>query len=417
MGKKITRSEEYKRRMSAALTGRKLSDETKAKLSKAAKGRVPWNKGISPSDELRERLSKANKGKPRSSEATSKGLATKKRNGTLRVPGSFTLSKESRAKISESLKGNVPWNKGKQLSDEQKEKIRAAARTPEARERSRQRQLGKKVPYKARPKKQCWVCGRHVAMSAFNRWHGNNCDPARGQHKISWTPEVKDDSKYVKWYNQIVNRAQNRQVPKETYTESHHIIPRSLGGSNLPSNLAILTGREHFICHWLLTKMYIGKAKSKMIYALSMMKASPTATHMPRYDTKITSRVYAYCAIERGKLNSKLFTGRIVSSETRKKLSLSKMGKPGHKTSEATKQKLRESSTGRKHSPESIERMKKAQKGRTFSEDTIKKMSIAAKNRAKKVCPYCQIEVDSSNYAQSHGDKCKLKILVCTDSA
>jgi group I intron endonuclease len=39
------------------------SDETRAKLSIANKGRIPWNKGISPSEETRLKLSTSGKGK------------------------------------------------------------------------------------------------------------------------------------------------------------------------------------------------------------------------------------------------------------------------------------------------------------------------------------------------------------------
>ena len=43
--------------------------------------------------------------------------------------------------------------------------------------------------------------------------------------------------------------------PNETY-ERHHILPRSMGGSNDSSNIVTLTLREHFIAHWLLWKIY-----------------------------------------------------------------------------------------------------------------------------------------------------------------
>jgi hypothetical protein len=59
------------------------------------------------------------------------------------------------------------------------------------------------------------------------------------------------DNKYTKHYNLLIEKAKNRTLPKETYTEKHHIIPRSMGGSNKKENLAHLTAREHFICHWL----------------------------------------------------------------------------------------------------------------------------------------------------------------------
>lgn len=38
---------ETKKKMSIAQTGKTFSDETKQKMSKSAKGRIPWNKGIS----------------------------------------------------------------------------------------------------------------------------------------------------------------------------------------------------------------------------------------------------------------------------------------------------------------------------------------------------------------------------------
>ena len=74
------------------------------------------------------------------------------------------------------------------------------------------------------------------------------------------------DNKYTKWYMNIVERAKNRVV--DGYTESHHIIPRCLGGSDDKNNLVSLTAREHFICHLLLTKM---SDNNSLKYALQMM--------------------------------------------------------------------------------------------------------------------------------------------------
>lgn len=77
-------------------------------------------------------------------------------------------------------------------------------------------------------------------------------------------------NKYTKWYNNIILTAQNRiEIP--TYTEKHHIIPRAIGGNNSKKNIAVLTPKEHFLCHLLLTKMLIGQQQFKMIKALTMM--------------------------------------------------------------------------------------------------------------------------------------------------
>lgn len=52
-----------------------------------------------------------------------------------------------------------------------------------------------------------------------------------------------------------MDRAKNRSNHLG-YSENHHIIPRSMGGTNSKDNLVRLTGREHFIAHLLLHKIY-----------------------------------------------------------------------------------------------------------------------------------------------------------------
>lgn len=57
---------------------------------------------------------------------------------------------------------------------------------------------------------------------------------------------------YNKHYLLLIEKAKIRTLGKGVYKEVHHIIPRSEGGSNDPSNLVSLTAREHFVAHWLL---------------------------------------------------------------------------------------------------------------------------------------------------------------------
>lgn len=59
---------------------------------------------------------------------------------------------------------------------------------------------------------------------------------------------------YLLHYETIITRSKNRIL--NGYSEKHHIIPKCLGGLDNKSNIAILTGREHFICHQLLAKAY-----------------------------------------------------------------------------------------------------------------------------------------------------------------
>lgn len=95
-------------------------------------------------------------------------------------------------------------------------------------------------------------------------------------------------NKYTTWYNNIIKHAQSRTISKDSYSEKHHIIPKSLGGNNKKDNLVYLTAREHFICHWLLTKMTTGENKTKMVHAVWMMVKS--SKNQQRY--KINSKAY-----------------------------------------------------------------------------------------------------------------------------
>lgn len=80
------------------------------------------------------------------------------------------------------------------------------------------------------------------------------------------------------------------------YFEKHHILPKSLGGSNDENNLVKLSAKEHFICHWLLVKMHNkgSEERNKMLYAFWRMKSNPNNNNQ-RY---INSRAYEKLRIE-----------------------------------------------------------------------------------------------------------------------
>jgi NUMOD3 motif len=102
------------------------------------------------------------------------------------------------------------------------------------------------------------------------------------------------ENKYYRYYNNIIERAKSRVLVE--YTESHHIIPKSLGGSNSKDNLVKLTGKEHFICHLLLTKITEGDARKKMVYGAWRM-AVKGRDDQQRY--KMKSRSYEHIRKER----------------------------------------------------------------------------------------------------------------------
>jgi hypothetical protein len=92
---------------------------------------------------------------------------------------------------------------------------------------------------------------------------------------------------YNKLYSRFIESIPLRSKQTEQGYEVHHILPVSLGGSKYKkANLIKLTCREHFIAHRILAKMYRGKKKYKMIYALKRM--------MDPGRCKITARTYQH---------------------------------------------------------------------------------------------------------------------------
>ena len=247
----------------------------------------------------------------------------------------------------------------------------------------------------------------------------------------------KHMNKYNQWYTNITERAKNRHL--ETYTESHHIVPRSLGGGDEPNNLVNLTPREHFVCHWLLVKMTTGQEHHKMLNALRMMRAEKKGQQ--RYNTKITARVYESIKQEYAKLQSESlkgkgngFYGKTHTPEAREKIRQKNLG---NKLTPEQHARLVANTTGKKKPPITEEHRAKLSVakqgennnmwGKTQSEDTRKKIgdklrgrkqteeeklarSLAnmGKKREKLLCPHCDQMVAVNGYARWHGAKCKI---------
>ena len=190
---------------------------------------------------------------------------------------------------------------------------------------------------------------------------------------------------YTKHYNRLVERAKNRRL--EGYSESHHILPKCMGGGNEPENLARLTAEEHFVAHQLLVKMH--PEVRGLIFAL-------VALCMDRDGVRLNNKLYGWARRRAGEESRRRKTGvprpphvgeavglaslgkvrsiahrdktslalkdRKHSPEHNAKVSAALMGRPGTrrgcKTSEETKAKQRASALGRRHSPEAMRRMR-----------------------------------------------------------
>lgn len=120
---------------------------------------------------------------------------------------------------------------------------------------------------------------------------------------------------YAKIYSKIVeSRLLEKRSRKDgKYYESHHIIPKSHGGSDRKENRILLTPREHFICHRLLCKIYPDCPKMKLAIYFMSHNTSNSAK-----DVRISSRLFEKLKLESAAAKMKLagFTDNRVEFKT-----------------------------------------------------------------------------------------------------
>ena len=90
---------------------------------------------------------------------------------------------------------------------------------------------------------------------------------------------------HKKMYDRIIQHARLRGTGDET----HHIIPRSIGGTDDDDNLVHLTHREHYICHYLLQKFNGSIALKNAFFQMSMRN---TGKYKNSYFYEMSKRQY-----------------------------------------------------------------------------------------------------------------------------
>jgi len=152
----------------------------------------------------------------------------------------------------------------------------------------------------------------------------------------------------------------------------HHIIPKHAGGTDDPSNIEYLTVEEHAEAHRLLFEKH-GRWQDEVAWK--------------GLSGRISRELVQREAVRRAN------TGKIMSEETKLKISKSKKGKKQSPTHVENNRKARlgkkltaehasnisKALKGKPHSPE--HNAKVGRKGRMFSEEWREKMSEAAKAR------------------------------------
>jgi len=201
---------------------------------------------------------------------------------------------------------------------------------------------------------------------------------------------------YLNVYNNLVEsrKLMNRTKRQDTYYESHHIIPKWLGGSNSASNRVLLTPREHFIAHRCLWKHYRDRPSALALHKMAKSNTSKQKRSFTSREFEIARK--AFSESQKGEKNH--MYGK--PSPNRGKTNISKGKKlnprpwlqgdnnPSRRSDVRTtiSQKL----TGKSKSKQHVEKMRDL----FFASSKIK-------------CVHCEKEVDYRNFGRWHGEKCK----------
>ena len=165
-------------------------------------------------------------------------------------------------------------------------------------------------------------------------------------------------------YDMLIAKAQSRDIVKG-YVEQHHIVPRSLNGSDDSSNLVALTAREHFIAHMLLAKIYGGT----QWLAIMRMKGKQL-----RY---INARLYAIAK----RKHAEALRGKPLTAAHKLKIGAVNAGKS---RSDITKAKIGAALRGKVHTLQALANMRAARCSRPHTVDAKEKIGAASRARIRK---------------------------------
>jgi len=174
---------------------------------------------------------------------------------------------------------------------------------------------------------------------------------------------------YLKHYCNLIRKAENR-VPPESYVEKHHTFPKSIFGKN--NRVVVLTGREHYIAHALLEKIYIKRYGLKHWKTQKMIIAFWCMNNQKTKNEYLNSYLYE-CSKVRF-INS--IKGKILTESHRQKMSQTNKNKIWWTDGENTKHSKECPGDGWYRGRPNINL------GRVMSEDARRK--ISEKNSGKK---------------------------------
>lgn len=194
---------------------------------------------------------------------------------------------------------------------------------------------------------------------------------------------------YTLHYERLIERARIRIL--DSYTETHHIIPRCIGGTNDLENLVELTPEEHFLAHQLLVKMH--PLLPELVMAVRYMCYGNI-----KNGERTNNKMFGWLRRKHAETMREINTGRKQSLETIEKRFAHRRGKPGKPLTEESIRKRTETrklkGSGKIRAPRNEESRIRA------SQLNLSKPYVK--------CPHCNMESrNANNMKRYHFDKCK----------
>jgi NUMOD3 motif len=186
---------------------------------------------------------------------------------------------------------------------------------------------------------------------------------------------------YTKVYQSLILKAQNRNL-RHIYIERHHIVPLSLKGEDVESNIVSLTAKEHFVAHHLLWKIHRNREMTKAFMLMCNTKRGGQKFKISAREYQILKEEFSKAQSEAVRSRPGNNLGKTLPQEWRDNISKGQKG--------ISKGKGNPSSfKGKTHSEEAKRKISEKRKGvptRTgipFSEETKRMMSINRKGKTK----------------------------------
>lgn len=119
------------------------------------------------------------------------------------------------------------------------------------------------------------------------------------------------NSHYYTRYQRFSQALRQRKLPPDAIAETHHMVPRCMGGSDDPDNLVELTLREHYLAHWMLWRAFPENQSLRFAFYAMCNKNFRTSHKKDAYQKIRHSRVYARLKEEFRQAHSERMAGKV----------------------------------------------------------------------------------------------------------